>query len=57
MPKFKLNLDIKDSVVIPTQNQMDQWTAAELAEAEQDNMLSDETPSTLFSESTTESID
>jgi hypothetical protein len=44
-----------DQVVSPTQNQMDQWVEQELAEAEEDKMLKDETPTTIFQSD--ESID
>jgi hypothetical protein len=44
-----------DHVVSPTQNQMDQWVEQELAEAEEDKMLKDETPTTIFQSD--ESID
>lgn len=46
-----------DEVVSPTQNQMDLWTEAELAKAEDTQMLSDEVPTSLFTESNNESID
>lgn len=46
-----------DEVVSPTQNQMDLWTEAELAKAEDTQMLSDEVPTSLFAESNNESID
>lgn len=49
------NSSSDDQVVSPTQNQMDEWVAAELAEAEQDKMLQDETPTTIFKSD--ESID
>lgn len=45
-----------DQIVSPTQIQMDNWVAEELAEAEQDNMLGNETPQIIFSEAD-ESID
>jgi hypothetical protein len=49
------NSSSDDQVVSPTQNQMDEWVAAELAEAEQDQMLKDEAPTTIFQSD--ESID
>lgn len=49
------NSSSDDQVVSPTQNQMDEWVAAELAEAEQDKMLQDEAPTTIFQSD--ESID
>jgi hypothetical protein len=58
MAKIKINDNSStDDVVSPTQNQMDLWVEAELAEATEDQMLVDETPTTLFSESINESID
>lgn len=59
MAKIKItdNSSTDDAVVSPTQNQMDQWVEAELAEAKDDQMLTDESPTTLFDESTNESID
>jgi hypothetical protein len=49
------NSGTDDQVVSPTQNQMDQWVEQELAEAEEDKMLKDETPTTIFQSD--ESID
>ncbi len=57
MAKIKINDYSEDSnlkIVSPTQAQMDEWMAQELAEAEQENMLGDEAPTTLFAD---ESID
>lgn len=44
-------------IVSPTQVQMDDWLVAELAEAGQDKMLEDESPSTIFKFESDESID
>jgi len=45
-----------DDIVSPTQVQMDNWVTQELAEADQDMMLEDENPQTIFSDAD-ESID
>lgn len=61
MTKIKINDNsgTDDNVVSPTQNQMDEWVEQELQEAEQDKMLNDENPITMFSDSeiSNESID
>lgn len=49
------NSGTDDQVVSPTQNQMDQWVEQELAEANEDKMLQDEAPTTIFQSD--ESID
>jgi hypothetical protein len=49
------NSGTDDQVVSPTQNQMDQWVEQELAEAAEDKMLQDESPTTIFQSD--ESID
>ncbi len=57
MAKIKVTDNSSDdniTIVSPTQSQMDEWVAQELAEAEQDNMLADEVPTSIFSD---ESID
>lgn len=45
---IKDNSSTDDTVVSPTQNQMDQWVEAELAEAEQDDMLGNSDATTIF---------
>lgn len=64
MTKIKINdksgADETDSdVVSPTRYQMSKWIEQELQEAEQDKMLSDENPRTIFlnQEISSESID
>lgn len=58
MAKLKINDNsgTDDTVVSPTQNQMDQWVEQELAEAQEDNMLADDAGAT-FPETSDESID
>ncbi len=56
--KIKQDIDADDTVVSPTQVQMDNWVALELSEADETHMLTDELPVTIFDESTNgESID
>lgn len=56
--KIKQDIDADDTVVSPTQVQMDNWVALELSEADETQMLTDELPVTIFDESTnSESID
>lgn len=46
----------KQKVVSPTQAQMDEWVQEELAEADQDKMLTDDSGA-LFPEENSKSID
>lgn len=46
--KFNKNIDAEDTAVLPTQVQMDSWMALELAEANEDPLLAEEPPVTIF---------
>ncbi len=59
MPKIKNIKDIEaeNTVVSPTQIQMDNWLALELSDNADEQMLEDDEPKTIFNESNSESID